>query len=182
MGKQKKRTARLPANHGWRAQPHHKILVLGRGAVRLEIPEAWIVEVTDDCVKVFDRKPPDDECVLGVSYHLWPAAGRNLPVGPFVRGALEKDERAFLAIEPVVEETKMDIALAWAQGRFVDARVDREACSRLCLARKTEIQALLTFDFWSSDLAVCDPLWTMFLATLQLEQWVADPLRGPSLS
>jgi len=182
MARSKARKARLVPGHGWRAQPNHKILVLGRGAVRLEIPETWVVETNEDCVKVFDRKPPDDECVLALSYHHWPAIGQELTVGSLVRDALEKDERSFLSIDPVVEETKIDIVLAWAQGRFIDARVNREADARLCLARKAEIQALITFDFWSSDLAVCDTRWNMFLETLQLGQWVADPLRGPSLS
>lgn len=182
MTRSKPRQARLAAGHGWRAQPDHKILVLGRGAVRLEIPEAWVVEVNDDCVKVFDRKPPDDECVLAVSHHHWPAAGQSLSVASLVRSVLESDERSFSAVDPVVEETRIDIVLAWAQGRFIDPRINREACARLCIARTAEIQALITFDFWLSDLAFCDPRWSMFLATLQLGQWVADPLRGPSLS
>jgi hypothetical protein len=156
--------------------------VLGKGAVRVEIPEAWVVEIADDCVKAFDRPRPADECVLAVSYHYWPAVGRNLPIGSLVRDVLEKDERSFLAIDPLVEEAKLDFVLAWAQARFIDPRVNREACSRLCLARKAEIQALLTFDFWSSDLAVCDSRWNGFLATLQLGQWVEDPLRGPPLT
>jgi hypothetical protein len=58
MARSKARKARLEPGHGWRAQPNHKILVLGRGAVRLEIPETWVVEMSDDCVKVFDKSPP----------------------------------------------------------------------------------------------------------------------------
>lgn len=56
----------------------------------------------------------------------------------------------------------------------------REACPRLCLARKFEIQALRTFDFWASDFARCE--WTSFLATLELAQWIDDPARGPLLT
>ena len=72
--------------------------------------------------------------------------------------------------------------LAWGQAKFIDPRVNREAYARLCIARKAEIQALITFDFWLPDLAWCAPQWNMFLATLQLGQWVTNPLRGPSLS
>jgi len=68
------------------------------------------------------------------------------------------------------------------QGRFVDSQVGREACARPCIARKAEIQALITFDFWLSDLDQCDARWRGFLASLQLGQWIADPKRGPSLS
>jgi hypothetical protein len=71
-------------------------------------------------------------------------------------GTLESEERSFLAIDPVIEETKIDIGLAWVQGTFIDPRINREAYARLCIARKAEIQALITFDFWSSDLAACD--------------------------
>lgn len=173
---------RLAPNHGWRAQPGHKIVVLGRGAVRVEVPDAWVVEVAEDCVKAFDKKPPDDDCVLAVSYHLWPRAGQSLSPASLVQSALESDERALREITPAIEDTRIDTTLAWAQGTFVDARIDREAYARLCIARREEIQALVTFDFWVSDLAWCHPQWTAILASLQLGQWVADPLRGPTLS
>ena len=157
--------------------------MLGRGAVRVEVPETWVVEVADDCVKACDKEPPYDDCVLAVSYHHWPAvAGQQLRVASLVRSSLESDERSFLEITPVTEETHIDTALAWAQGRFLDPRLNREAYARLCIARRQEIQALLTFDFWLSDLAWCQPQWTAFLASLQLGQQVADPLRGPTLS
>lgn len=182
MGRSKRDSRRLAPGHGWRAQLHHQILVLGRGAVRLEIPDTWVVEMTDDCVKVSDKNPPDDDCALGVSYHRWPAAGQKLSVASLVTSALEGDERAFRSIDPVIAQTKIDIELAWGQAQFVDPRIDREAYARLAIARKAEIQALITFDFWSADFARCDPLWKMFLATLELGQWVADPLRGPLLS
>lgn len=183
MRRPKSKRMRLPSGHGWRAKPNHKILVLGRGAVRLEYPETWIVEVDDDCAKVYDRQPPDDECVIGVSYHLWPpVSAEGLGVGRLVRSALETDERSFVALDPIVEETRIDTALAWGQGRFVDSRSSREACARLCIARKAGIQALLTFDFWLSDLERCATQWRDFLASLQLGQWIADPARGPLLS
>lgn len=182
MGRMKPKKLRLTPDHGWRARANHKILVLGRGALRLEYPKTWIVEATDDRVKIHDKPPPDDDCVAGVSYHHWPAIGRDLTVAKLVRETLETDERSFLEIDPIVEETRIDIAIAWGQGRFTDARVNREACSRLCIARRAEIQALISFDFWLDDLTSCHAHWNAILASLQLGQWVTDPQRGPSLS
>src|SRR5258708_18055661 len=172
---------RLTAGHGWKAQPHHKILVLDRGAVRLEYPETWVVAFGDDCVKVFDKQPPDDDCTLAVSYHHWPAIGRGLTVATLVRSALEADERPLTGCESVLEEDHGDLVLAWGEGSFIDAGERREARSRLCIARRAEIQALLTFDFWLADAARCDTHWCDVLSTLQLGQWVADPRRGPAL-
>jgi hypothetical protein len=178
----KPKKLRLSSQHGWRAQANHKILVLGRGAVRLEYPETWVVEVTDDCVKIHDTKPPDDNCVLGISYHHWPAIGRDLDVAALVSDAIKKDERSLLVLDPIREETRIDFVLAWGEGRFIDPTVNQEACARLCIARKDEVQSLITFDFWLSDLARCHEQWTAFMASLQLGQWVPDPQRGPSLS
>src|SRR5215471_2909131 len=91
----KSKRLRLAPGHGWRSQPDHKILVLDRGAVLLEYPAAWVVTFDDDCVKVRDRKPPDDNCVLGVSYHRWPAAGNALSVASLVGTALGASERPY---------------------------------------------------------------------------------------
>jgi hypothetical protein len=173
---------RLPPNHGWRAQPDHKILVLDRGAVRIEYPRAWHVVPAADCIKVHDRKPPADDCVLAVSYHWWPAIARDLSIATLVRSAMDACEPPLTVAEPIVEQTRMDLVLAWAERRYLDPREKREACTRLCLARRDEIQALLTFAFWPADLPRCDALWHAFLASLQLGEWVADPLRGPVLA
>ena len=172
----------LNMGHGWRAQPNHKILVLDRGALRLDYPETWVVKYEDDCVKIFDKEPPDDECVLGVSYHRWPTAGQGLSVAELVRSSLERDERSYIAVDPIVEVDRMDFVLAWGQGRFIDSRTNLEACARLCLARKDEIQALVTFDFWRSDLESCDEYWRSFLSSMRLCQWIGDPKSGPRLS
>jgi hypothetical protein len=182
MPKDKPQSLSLLEGHGWRSQPGHKILVLDRGAVRLEYPESWYFEPTDDCAKLHDRQPPDDDFALGVSYHHWPRiSAPELSVGKLVRSSLEQDPRSFASIGPIAEETRLDFVLAWGEGRFIDPLQKREACGRLCLARKDEIQALVTFDFWLSDLAQGDAYWRQFLASLQLGQWVTDPTRGPVL-
>jgi hypothetical protein len=173
---------KLPPNHGWRAQPDHKILVLDRGAVRIEYPREWYLAPAEDCIKIHDRKPPADDCVLAISYHHWPVIARDLSVAELVRHAMDCSEQPFTAVEPIVEETRMDLVLAWGEGHYLDERENREARTRLCLARRGDIQALLTFAFWPADGARCNSLWGAFLASLQLGEWVADPLRGPVLA
>jgi hypothetical protein len=119
---------------------------------------------------------------LAVSYCHWSAAGRHLSVAPILPSALDGDERSFDSIGPVVEETRIDIDFPWAEARFIDPRANADACARMCLARRAEIQALITFDFWLAEITLREPQWHSFLATLQLGQWVADPLRGPMSS
>jgi hypothetical protein len=182
VSKDKPRLLRLVADNTWRARPGHKILVLDRGAVRLDYPARWHFEATNDCAKLRDRPPPDDEFALGVSYHRWPRVNApGLSVGELVRTSLEQDTRRFTSIGAITEEARLDFALAWGEGKFIDPRLNREACGRLCLARKDDIQALITFDFWLSDLSQGDAYWHDFLAGLQLGRWVEDPTRGPVL-
>jgi hypothetical protein len=172
----------LAPGHGWRAQPHCKVLVLDRGAVRLEYPESWVMVPTPDCVKVHDRQPPDDDCTLGVSYHRWPAAGNGLSVARLVEESRRTDPRALRALTPIVTESRLDMELAWGEGLFEDATAHREACGRLCLARRAGIQALLTFDFWTADRSRCEDVWGTVIGSLWLAEWIADPRKGPSLS
>jgi hypothetical protein len=177
-----------PANqefwHGWRSRPDHKILVLDRGAVHLEYPADWVVEGDEDSIKLRDHEPPDDECTLGVSYHFWPGLPGDHPalrVGALVETAMSGDDR-YTARDPILEETRIDLHLAWSQGRFLDKSANREALSRLCIARRGEVQALISFDFWADDLARCDALWHDILATIQVAEWVEDPAKGPLLA
>jgi hypothetical protein len=182
MPKMKTKRLRLAPDHRWRAQPGQKVLVLDRGAVWLEYPATWVVAFDGDSVKVRDAKPPDDNIVLGVSYHRWPAIGQGLSVASLVPTALGAGNSPYTHVGPVVEETRMDLTLAWVAARSIDPKESREACTRLCLARRGEIQALLTCAFWLADEATFDPCWHNFLATLQLAEWVEDPTKGPAVA
>lgn len=173
----------LADHHGWKAKPGHQIVVLDRGAVRLDYPAGWVVRADDDSLKIYDKEPPDDDCVLAVSYHRWPRLPPpGLPVADLVRSSFESDPRSFVALDPIVAETRIDLELAWGQGRFLDEATRREAYGRLCLARREGIQALLTYDFWVSDLERCDAIWQDVLGSLEVAQWIEDPAVGPLVS
>jgi len=171
--------------HGWSARPGHRILVLDRGAVRLEYPETWVVRASGDCIRVYDRTPPDDDCVLGVSYLrlLRDVDWSSLPLSQLLAAALGSDPRRFHRQDPVLDESRIDTDLAWRQCSFRDAsQQEREALARICIARCPPVQALLTFDFWLSDLERCDEVWNGVLASLRLGEWVEDPRAGPRLA
>lgn len=176
-----KRLKVLPG-HGWRAQPGHQIVVLERGAVRLEVPRTWVIELEEDCLRLRDKKYPDDDCSLGISCHRWPAVAEGLPVADLVRDTFKMEGRMVLSSGPIVEETHVDLALAWSQARFIDPGTEREAETRFCFARKGGVQALLTFDFWTSDRERFEPRWRQILDSLQLAEWVDDPRKGPLLA
>jgi hypothetical protein len=181
MAKWHKRSAKLPVNHGWRAKPGNNVFVADRGAVRLDFPEGWVVEPGEGSIKFHDKKPPDDDCVLEVSYlRLPPIDWSGLPLAKMLAQVLERDDRGTLSTSEIVQVRRTDLELAWAETRFTDPNENREAVSRTCLARGQGIQALLTFAFWPEDLARCAAVWDEALRSLQLGMWMKDP-RGPTL-
>ncbi len=173
----------LARHHNWAAQPGHKILILDRGAVSFEYPASWVVTPAEDCVKVFDREPPGDECTLAVSYLKIPVMDwSELPVTSLVQAALEGDERQFLEVSPIQSDRRLSLEIGWCEGHFTGLPEKRPAIARICVARCPPIQAFVTFDFWASDLDRCAPVWNTALSTLQVAERVMDPTVGPSVT
>jgi hypothetical protein len=169
----------LRENHGWKAKPGYKIFVAGRGAVRFDYPASWVFEPGTDSCKFRDRQPPDDDCLLQVSYLLlspqvdW----SGLPLERLLTEALKGDKRGILSRGQTVYVRRPDLELAWTEQRFFDHTQGREACSRACLARGANVQPFITMDFWPEDAHRFVPVWDEVLRTLQLGQYVKDPTK-----
>ena len=174
---------RLRPTHGWRARPGCKIFVADRGAVRFDYPTDWVVSPDDDSVKLYDKEPPDDDSRLAVSYlRLPPLDWSGLPVAALVEAGMRGDERPIDTWGPMTESRRGDLELAWREVHYRDSAEKREARSRMCIARRSTLQCLITFDFWASDLEQCDAAWNTVLETLELGEFIADPTRGPVVS
>jgi hypothetical protein len=172
---------RLPKNHGWRCKPGYKIFVANRGEVRFDFPESWVVSFGDDSVRINDREPPDDDCILQISVHYLPPGvdWSGLPLRTLLESIGDENdkERKTLGRGEIVEIKRPDVELAWYEQRILDVKENREAISRICLARAKHIQPLITFDFWPEDLNRLDPVWHEVLRTLQIGNMVPDPTK-----
>ena len=177
-----KETRRLRKGHGWIAGEGCKIFVADRGAVGFQYPEAWVVRPDSDSIKIHDRTPPDDDCTLAVSYLRLPRIDwRGLPLASLVEAALEGDPREFHHRGEIVDASRRGVEIAWRELLFVDPRVGLDARSRLALARRGGVQALITMEFWETDAARVEPVWDLVLDTLELDRHIEDPTRGPTL-
>src|SRR5258706_887671 len=179
MARKNKKTLRLQSDHQWRAKPSHQIFVADQGAVRFDIPERWIVIPEPDSVKLYDKQPPADDCVLAVSYlRLPPMDWSGLSLTMLLNKATESIEREVTALEKPVELRRADLECAWREMRCIDPKEQREAISYLCLGRRKLIQCLITFDFWVTDRAKCNAVWNVVLETLTLAEFIRDPPTG----
>jgi hypothetical protein len=172
---------RLPKNHGWKSKPGYKLLIANRGEVRFDFPEGWVVNFGDDSVRINDREPPDDECVLQISVHYLPPGidWSGLPVRTLLEGLGDDDdkERRTLGRGDVIVIKRPDVEIAWYEQRILDVKENREAISRTALARAKNIQPLITFDFWPEDLNRLDPVWNEVLRSLQVGNRIDDPMK-----
>ena len=179
MSSWSKKKLKLKSGHRWQAKHGHKIVVLDRGAVRFDIPEAWTVVPESDSVKIYDKQPPQDDCVLAVSHlRLPPMDWSGLPLTKLLDEGIKGDERPISDIGTPVESRRADLEIAWREMHFTDPKEQREAISRICIGRRKLTQCLITFDFWAADLERCNPVWKTVLETLVLAEFVNDPTTG----
>lgn len=179
MAKWHKQVLRLQKNHGWKCKPGYKIFVADRGAVRFDIPAHWIMEPDTDAIKFHDKQPPDDDCLLQVSFLRLSSAvdWSGLPLAELLEEVFKGDRRGIIARGETICRRRPDLELAWTEVLFVDPNERRQACSRACLARGASIQPLITMDFWLEDKERFAPVWAEVLRTLQLGVYVQDPTR-----
>ncbi|MGI8566550.1 MAG: hypothetical protein ACR2LZ_08735, partial [Pyrinomonadaceae bacterium] len=179
MAKWKKQTLKLQKNHRWKAKPGYRICVLGRGAVRFDIPQGWIMEPDAASVKFYDGAPPDDNCRLEASYNLIPSIDwSGFPLEQLLKDVVEGDHRGSISIGEVISVRRVDLRLVWTEFCFQDLVENREAHSRVCIGIGNNVQCLITMDFWPEDRARATPVWDEALRTLKLGMYVSDPTLG----
>jgi hypothetical protein len=180
MARWDKEELELKKSHGWKANPGHKIFVGDRGAIRLDYPEDWVVIPDDDSIKFYDKQPPDDDCCLAVSYmRLPPVDLSGLPVSSMLKVAMEGDSRPIYSRSEIHHVKREDLELAWVELAFIDPLQQRDCRSRMCLGRGSDIQPLITMEFWEDDRERCATVWDDVLDSLQLGVYIDDPTRGP---
>src|SRR5690349_485751 len=98
----------MKKDHGWRAKPGHKIFVADRGAVRFDIPATWVVQPGDDSIRITDRHPPDDDCLLQLSvmYLRADVNWSGLPLRIIIEDIVKNPERPYLSKGDIIEETR----------------------------------------------------------------------------
>ncbi len=176
-----KQTLKLTEPHGWHAKAGYNVFVADRGAVRFDIPETWLIKPDSKTIKFHDREPPDDDCTLALTVmRLPPADWSGVPVAGLVARLVEADERPCVTGRgEIVVAKRAEIDLAWAEVRFNDpTQGDRPARSRIGLARASNVQPLITFDFWEDDAARFVPVWDEILRSLRVAEPILDPRLG----
>ncbi|BAZ06541.1 hypothetical protein [Calothrix sp. NIES-3974] len=175
-----KETLELAPDHHWEGPEGYKIFVAGRGAVRFNVPRTWICEPQDNSFKFLDNKPPKDDCCLEVSYnHLPPNDWSLFPLKATLKKIMREDSRNPIEMSEVFTVKRQTARIMWCQIKFIDTQAEpREAYSRTCVGLGSNIQCLITFDFWVDQAEQLIPVWDEVMRSLTLGLYIRDPRTG----
>lgn len=177
-----KETLDLNPDHHWHATPGYKVFVADRGAVRIDVPQDWIFEPDTKSFRFLDGAPPDDNCRLELSFNrLPPAEWSNFPLKPLLEKVVEDDTRNVISTSEVVRVNRQTAQIMWTEIKFIDEEENREAFSRICIGLGSNVQCLITFDFWASEAEKLTPVWDVVLRSLTLGLYISDPRTGTAL-
>jgi hypothetical protein len=172
------RVVELSSGRLSKAAPGFRVLAVDGGAIRFECPIDWILAPPVKYVCLIDRHPPEDRCALTVAWRQIPAGGPVLCLAGLLDAIVATESRALTHRGKVIRLFRPPLEVVWIQLRFVDPRRNREAYTRICLARACRAQALAVFDFWPEDEMKVYPVWETFLSSLALGEYIDDPATG----
>jgi hypothetical protein len=175
-----KETLELDRNHHWEGPEDYKIFVAGRGAVRFNVPQDWVFEPKEKSFKFTDKKPPHDDCCLEVSYnHLPPNDWTLFPLKRTLKKIIEDDSRDVIETGEIIQVKRQIAKIMWGQIKFIDTQAEpREAYSRICVGLGSNIQCLITFDYWADQAEQLTPIWDEVMQSLTLGLYIRDPRTG----
>ena len=183
MARWTKKTLKLRKNHGWTAEPGCNAFVADRGAVRFDIPRKWVIEPgKSGSIKFMDRPSPDDDCTLEMSifYLNEEIDWSGLPVARMVLEASRDDSQEVLERVELQQFERDGMTVAWTGTRYVDPEQKREAIGRTLMARKWNIQPLITYAYWADQSHKLAKPWDILLKTLVLGDYIEDPTQRVS--
>jgi hypothetical protein len=175
-----KETLDLKPDHHWESPPDYKIFVANRGAVRFNVPQSWVFEPQKNSFKFCDKQPPDDDCCLEVSFnHLPPNDWSQFPLQVTLKKIIEDDSRNVIARGEIITAKRQTTRIVWAEIKFIDTQATpREAFSRICIALGSNVQCLITFDYWADQALELTPVWDEVIRSLTLGLYIRDPRTG----
>ena len=175
-----KETLDLKPDHHWESPAGYKIFVADRGAVRFNVPQDWVFEPQEKSFKFLDRKPPNDDCCLEVSFNrLPPNDWSQFPLESTLKKVIEDDGRNVIAKGEIFTIKRQTARIVWTEMKFIDTQAEpREAVSRTCIGLGSNVQCLITFDYWADQAIELTPIWDEVIRSLTLGLYIRDPMTG----
>ncbi len=67
----------------------------------------------------------------------------------------------------------------WTEIKFIDTQAEsRSAFGRTCIGLGSNVQCLITFDYWADQALELTPVWDEMIRSLTLGLYIRDPMTG----
>jgi len=172
------RAMRIQSGPAWKAAPGCHILLIDAGAVRFDYPSNWIVQSTPKYVFLFDRYPPDDQCLLAVSWRRVPIRGLALSAAGLLNKLAPIETRPADDRGEIVRVFRPPLEAAWTESRFIEPLYGNEVATRISVARADRTQAIFLLDYRPGTEFTVDTVWKTLIDTLAIGDFVEDPVSG----
>ncbi len=78
----------------------------------------------------------------------------------------------------IIQLKRQTARIVWTEFKFIDPPEQREAYSRICVGLGSNVQCLITFDYWVDDAERLTPVWDTVMESLVLGLFINDPRTG----
>lgn len=173
MTKWQKSSLKLAKNHAWKAAPGYQILVVDRGAARLDIPSGWFIGPDETGLEVRNHPKPDDTCLIQISVLPMPEGidWSEFPLIALFENATADSKTEVLIRGPIVQVDRPGLHGVWRETRYIDEEEHREACSFCIFAREGGIHVVVTLSCWPEGLSEFTPVWEEILRSLRIGEY-----------
>jgi len=169
---------RLQSGHSWKAAPGCHILLIDGGAVRFDYPSNWIVRPTPKYVFLFDQYPPDDRCLLAVSWRRVPIRGLALSTAGLLAKLAPMETRPADHRGEIIRLFRPPLEVSWIETRFTEPLYGNEVSTRISVARADRTQAVLLLDYRRGSEFAADQMWKTLMDTLAVGEYIEDATSG----
>ncbi len=172
------RVMQLQSGHTWKAAPGCHIILIDGGAVRFDYPSNWIVRPTPKYIFLFDRYPPDDHCLLAVSWRRVPIRGLALSTAGLLEKLAPMETRPADHRGDIIRLFRPPLEAAWTETRFIEPLYGNEVSTRISVARADRTQAVLLMDYRPGSEFAADKTWKILMDTLVVGEYIEDAATG----
>ena len=169
----------LAETHGWRVRPGNSMFVADRGAAMFEYPANWVITHDDkaEWIRISDVEPPRERMRIDVSIMRFPPnLSTEATLEDMIADLADSGVgRQIISLGGIREGRRRGFELAWVEGDFIDSDENRKAHVRFCLARRGNLYAYITSDFYPEVAKPATKAWKGMLATLRVGERITDP-------
>ena len=96
-----------------------------------------------------------------------------------MKKVLKADGRNVIESEEIITIKRQTAQIVWTEIKFIDTgEKPRSAFGRTCIGLGSNIQCLITFDYWADQALELTPVWDEVMHSLTLGLYVRGPMTG----